>query len=502
MEKIVLNIQNKKIKLNLADHFSNLVKINQSFQEGCFENYKKLGLTYVEVPVIVGITGACENIDTLFKIQNRLSLPLFFTQTGQLYLEQALQSFSGVYTVVHSGRDEEVEDERHLKQFRLTEEEFDCTLVKMKRENYDEDKMYEALLDHIESTIKSGIKKVLDDHEKLLEKVYRRNIKKLKKVIQKPFLRITYEKVIEILRKKGWRKIKFGDDLKSKEEAFIVNCLNSRDEEIPVFIMKYPKEIKFFNMKVWRKDPRVVLSADLIFPYSGEGVGSAVREHDFEKLNERLLSSTMYKLHLERGGDYEDFKWYLNIIKEKRTNPHAGYGIGNERVLQYIFGEKDIRNVSIFSLLNKETEDWSEKRYGKAALFSVLPKQILLSIGKIENKKLLLPFIKKLSQNGKYVLYATKGTHEFLKKHKIRTVLVYKVSEKQKKKGLGIDELLKKRVFDLIINIPSREKRDQSEISDGKFIRQKAIEKSIPLITDCEVGGLVIENLLNKNKSI
>jgi len=126
----------------------------------------------------------------------------------------------------------------------------------------------------------------------------------------------------------------------------------------------------------------------------------------------------------------------------------------------------------------------------------------LLSVGRIENKKLLLPSIKKLAQNQNYVLYATRGTHKFLKRHGIRALRVYKMSEKEKKKGLGIADLLKKRVFDLIINIPSRKKESLKEINDGKLIRQKAVEKGVPLITDCEVAIMAIENLVNKNKAV
>ena len=136
-------------------------------------------MVYVDVPEIVGITGACENVDTLFKIGNHSDLPLFFTQTGQLSLEQALQSFSGVWTVIHSGRDEEKEDERHLRQFRLTEEEFDSSTVGMTRKNYDEDKMYEALLINIQSTIRSMVKGALENNEKTLKTVYKRDIEKL-----------------------------------------------------------------------------------------------------------------------------------------------------------------------------------------------------------------------------------------------------------------------------------------------------------------------------------
>ena len=369
MSKIHLFIENKKVNIEFKKHLINLVRINRSIQKGCFKNFQKMGGTYIDTPAIVGITGACENVDTLFKVYNRLSLPLFFTQTAQLYLEQALQIFPDVYTVIHSGRDEEIEDERHLKEFQLIEEEFDCTQANMKRRNYNEDKMYETLLFHIESTIKSAIKTILREQGPLLQKVYKRDTNKLREAIKKPFFRITYEKAIQILKENGYPKIRFGDDLKAKHESLVTRHLNSTGSEIPVFIMKYPKEIKFFNMKVWTKDPRLVLSADLIFPYAGEGVGAAVREHNFRKLKKRLITSPLYKLHLKHGGEYSDFEWYLKIIKDKKTNPHGGYGIGNERVVQYILGEKNIRNASVFSALNKQTGDWNKKRYGKQRFF-------------------------------------------------------------------------------------------------------------------------------------
>lgn len=123
-------------------------------------------------------------------------------------------------------------------------------------------------------------------------------------------------------------------------------------------LCQYPEAIKFFNMKVSEKDPRVVLSADLIFPFAGEGVGSAVREHDGTKLTERLKGSTMFRLHKERGGTLDDFKWYLDLVSSATTKPHAGYGIGNERLLQYVLGQKDIRTCSVFSLMAEQTLDW------------------------------------------------------------------------------------------------------------------------------------------------
>ncbi len=500
MDTLKLTIEGKKRTLNYNDHFSNLVLLNQSLNFGAWENYRKMGLTYVDVPEIVGITGACENVDTLFKVQNRFDLPLFFTQTGQLSLEQGLQSLPGVFTVIHSGRDEELEDERHLRQFRLTEEEFDCTLAGMTRKNYDDEKMFSALLLHIQLTIQAMIKEILKKSEHVLKKTYKRNVYALHQATKKDFLQISYEEAMRLLNKNGYRNVNFGDDLKAEHEAKIVALLNKKGEELPVFITRYPKEIKFFNMKVSTKDPRVVLSADLIFPYAGEGTGSAVREHDFKKLNDRLLTSNMYRLHTERGGKYEDFKWYLDIIKNKGSNPHAGYGIGNERVLQYVLGESDIRNVATFSLLAQQTGDWDRKRYGQAGIITKAAKHILLSIGKTENKKYLLPYIQRLSKQSNYILYATENTHEYLKKNNVTSSLVYKISEIGKTPNIG--DLLNRRVFDCIINIPTREKiLEAKEFTDGKLIRKGAVELGISLITDPEVAVNVIENLAKNTLS-
>lgn len=490
-----MKVEGKKREIDFNKHFSNLVLINQSLNFGAWENYQKRGLTYVDVPEIVGITGACENVDTLFKINNRLDLPLFFTQTGQLALEQSLQSNHGVFTVIHSGRDEEEEDERHLRQFRLTEEEFDCSLARMTKLNYDEEKMFSTLLSHIQSTIKAMIKRVLKDNERILEKEYQRNIDKLYQAVENDFFQVKYEEAIKLLKKIGKKNINFGDDLKAEDEALIIKDLNKNGSQIPVFITRYPKEIKFFNMKVSSADSRVVLSADLIFPFAGEGTGSAVREHDFEKLNERLITSTMFKLHLQRGGKYEDFAWYLNIIKKELTLPHAGYGVGNERVLQYIFGENDIRNVSLFSLLNRQSGDWDNTKYGKGSILTTKKKNILLAIGKPEDKKKLLSYIKKVAKNDQFILYATEKTHQFLANHGVKTSLVYKIS--QIGKNPNIADLLNRKIFDLIINIPRRKNggKNKKEFTDGRLIRKGAIATGVYLVTDVEVAMEVLSNL-------
>lgn len=480
-------------------NFHNLISIASALFYGLIEHYRKLGLQYVDVPEIVGITGACENVDTLFKVGNRLNLPLFFTQTGQLALEQALQSAHGVYTVIHSGRDEEIEDARHLRQFRLTEEEFDCTMAGMTRETYDEERMYEALLTHIEKATKAMIRSVVSEHHAMIAKVYGRDTGVLKEIVDRPYLRIRYEDAVGLLEKNGYPDISFGDDLGAEQEAKIVELVNRRaknygdrvDRYSPVFIMRYPKEIKFFNMKVSNADERVVLSADCIFPYSGEAVGSAVREHDGIKLLVRLLTSTMYKLHEQRGGKYDDFKWYTEgMIVGQKTLPHAGYGIGNERIVQCILGHADIRECSLFSLMSRQTGDWDAARRGALPLIEH-KKTVLLSIGKEENKERALPFLKRIKNDG-HVFYATDNTHKFFERYGVPTTKVYKISERGTP---NLRDLLNRDVFDLIVNIPSHPDRRTEEFSDGRFIRQSAVETGTTLITDITVAQTLFEKL-------
>lgn len=500
---IHISIEGRKIQLDFNQHFNHVVRLHQLLNKGAYDSYRERGRTFVDVPEIVGITGACENVDTLFKVRSHNDIPLFFTQTGQLALEQALQSLPSVFTVIHSGRDEEFEDERHLRQFRLTEEEFDATTVGMSRETYNEDTMYEELLKNIQITVQAMISSMLQqDTKTILKTIYHRDVEKIRFAATHDFLRITYEDGVKLLQKNGFPEVSFGDDLKANHEAKIVAILNEKDQtELPVFIMKYPKEIKFFNMKVSTSDPRVCLSADLIFPYAGEGTGSAVREHEFEKLHERLTTSTMYKLHVQRGGTYEDFAWYLDIMREKATQPHAGYGIGNDRIMQYMFGATDIRNASLFYLLNLQTGDWSKKHYGKAPILMPEKKHILLAIGRVENKKQLLPVIKQLTKTNSAIFYATEHTHEFFKKKGIRTALVHKISDIGETPNIA--DLLNKRIFDLIVNIPTRKQfRQSKEFTDGNLIRKGAVKTGVALITDVEVALIILENLTKSEKVV
>ncbi|MFB5089490.1 hypothetical protein PGC35_20280 [Psychrobacillus sp. PGGUH221] len=345
-------INTTKSQLSQLDLIS---KVQNKAIKAVSNHYEEKGLLEVPVPILVGITGACENVSTLFKLGDDSRIHL--TQTGQLALEQALQFAKGVYCITKSFRTDFI-SERHLNEFTLIEEEISCShkSIGMNYNEYSEDEMFDHLLQNISNSIKSMIASVLKYcKEDLIERGV--NISRLETAVDLPFHRITYTDAIKLLNSSGnIGHVEWGEDLKSKHELLLIDLVANRENTIPLptFVTHYPKEIKFFNMKEHEQNSEIVNSADLLLPGVGEAVGSAVREHNYEKLIERLLNSVMFQHIQEKGlATLEDFKPYLQVIEDKRTDPHAGYGIGLERVIQYILGEKDIRKCSVSYQLNE-----------------------------------------------------------------------------------------------------------------------------------------------------
>lgn len=307
-----------------------IARIESALSRGADDYFREQGFVRIPtVPHIVGITGACENIDTLFKV-NYFGHKGYLTQTGQLMLEMQIPELQKVCCEIHSFRAEPEADKRHLTEFPLIEFEFAY-----------EGQGLPQLLDHIEGTVKTMMITALKEYDTL--KLLGANPARIKTMIEEPFARIEYRNAITLLQAKGY-EVEFGDDLKQDHEQSVVEALGK-----PAFITKYPEYIKFFNMRRDREDTEVVQSADLILPISGEAVGSAVREENTELLYEKLLHSSMYKFHTARGGSMEDFKWYLDAVK-KNPAPHAGCGIGLTRVTQSVLGRTDIRTSTTYPM--------------------------------------------------------------------------------------------------------------------------------------------------------
>jgi len=165
--------------------------------------------------------------------------------------------------------------------------------------------------------------------------VLERDIARLEKV-QKPFPRISYEEAIAILNKKGF-PAKFGDDFGGDEETAI-----SQEFDRPVMIHRYPAAIKAFYMKRDPNDPRVALALDVIAPDGyGEIIGGAQREDDLATLEARIAEHNLPR---------EAFEWYLDL-RRFGSVPHAGFGLGLERTVQWICGLHHVRETIPFPRL-------------------------------------------------------------------------------------------------------------------------------------------------------
>jgi asparaginyl-tRNA synthetase len=302
-----------------------VVKTESSLLKGARRYFEEHGFVEVVVPHLTKATGACENIATMFEL-DYFAQRSYLSQTGQLYLEVLTPFIDKVWCIGPSFRAEPSADDRHLTEFVLIEIEFAGN--------------FEELLSHIEATICSMVNTTLKERETDLQ-LLNVNTDRLAR-LSRPFQRITYTEAVGLLTDYG---VRWGDDLKSHHEKALVQMHGNQ----PLFVTHFPKTIKFFNMRENDENPSIVNSADLLLPMGGEAVGAAEREHRYDKLYQRLIDSSMFKQLAAKGGTTEDFRWYLDFHKENR-NLHSGWGVGLNRVTQFVLDTDDIRTTTAFPL--------------------------------------------------------------------------------------------------------------------------------------------------------
>ena len=333
-----------------ATRLKSIALVRSALLAGAREHFEREGLVELRVPVVADLTGACENVSSVLALRDSPGVAL--TQTGQLALERVLEITDGVWCLTGSYRRETV-DERHLSEFELLEEEVSSRHPAVARfaPSGDATGLFDNLIERVTETIKAMVREAVTRCPNEIERLGGET-GPLIEMLDRSFPVVSYEDALEILAgTDGTRDVTWGDDLRREDELALLTALAPASAMTrPVIVTRFPEQIKFFNMKLNRQDKRVVYSADLLLPGVGEAVGAAVREDDpdvlVERFNRLMLPRLRQQLSSE-GAGLEMFSAYLAAVGAGRIGPHAGYGVGLERVLQYVVAEQDIRYVSM-----------------------------------------------------------------------------------------------------------------------------------------------------------
>jgi asparaginyl-tRNA synthetase len=266
------------------------------------------------------------------------------TVSGQLEAELAALALSKVYTFGPTFRAENSNTARHLAEFWMIEPEFAFADI-IDNMNLAEDMLKYVISYALENCMEdlTFLSKRLTDEEKN-KKAEERSmelIEKLRFVIDKPFERLTYTEAIEILinskpnKKKKFQFVieKWGADLQSEHERYLVE----KHFKKPVILTDYPSSIKAFYMKQ-NDDGKTVRAMDILFPQIGEIVGGSQREEEYDKLSKRIKEFEIP----------EELMWWYLETRKFGTVPHAGFGLGFERLMLFITGMGNIRDVIPF----------------------------------------------------------------------------------------------------------------------------------------------------------
>lgn len=257
------------------------------------------------------------------------------TVSGQLEAETYATALGSVYTFGPTFRAENSNTTRHLAEFWMIEPEIAFCDI---NNNMD---IAEEFLKYIFSYVLENCK---EDMEFFDQQIQKGIIETLKQVIATPFKRIAYTEAIEELEKSGVSfeyPVKWGIDMQSEHEKYLT-------EEIykgPVIVTGYPKEIKAFYMKL-NDDGKTVRAMDVLVPRLGEIIGGSERENRLDFLEKRIEEAGLCK---------DNYWWYLDL-RRYGSVPHAGFGLGFERVIQYVTGMANIRDVIPFPRTAKSAE--------------------------------------------------------------------------------------------------------------------------------------------------
>ena len=270
------------------------------------------GYVLVDTPILT--PAACEGTSTLFET-DYFGTPAFLAQSVQLYNEANIAAFGRVYCFGPTFRAEKSKTRRHLMEFWMVEPE--AAWMELP-----------GLLELEEQFVSYIVQTVLEKRSAELQ-LLERDVSKLSN-IKPPFPRITYDEALKVLDQNGLH-VEWGDDFGGDEETVL-----SSQYDRPLFITHYPAQAKAFYMQPDPNRPEVVLCADLIAPEGyGEICGGSQRIHDLALIEKRIEEHNLPR---------EAFEWYLDL-RRYGTVPHAGFGMGIERVVAWLCGVPHLRET-------------------------------------------------------------------------------------------------------------------------------------------------------------
>lgn len=344
--------------------FGAIFRIRHNMAMAIHTYFHEHGYFYFHTPLITA--SDCEGAGQMFQVTTKNLYDLkkdengsiiydddFFgkqaslTVSGQLEGELGATALGAIYTFGPTFRAENSNTPRHLAEFWMIEPEIAFM---------DLPELMDLEEDFIKYCVRWALDKCRDDLEFLNKMVDKGLIARLEGILSQDFVRLSYTEGIKILQEavKGGRKFEFpcqwGDDLASEHERYLVE----EHFKKPVIMTHYPKKIKAFYMKIDAEKPvldgqemeETVQGTDVLFPSIGEIIGGSVREESYEKLMNEIES---------RGIPMKDMTWYLDTRKYGSC-PHAGFGLGFERLILFVTGMQNIRDVIPFPRTPRNAE--------------------------------------------------------------------------------------------------------------------------------------------------
>ena len=335
--------------------FGAVFRIRHNMAMAIHQYFHEHGFFYFHTPIITA--SDCEGAGQMFQVTTKNLYNLkkdeegkidysddFFgkqtslTVSGQLEGELAAMALGKIYTFGPTFRAENSNTPRHLAEFWMIEPE--VAFIQ-------KDELMDLEEDFIKYCVRWALEKCQDDLQFLNQFVDKGLIARLESVVNTEFVRLTYTEGIQILQEavKNGKKFEFpcswGEDLASEHERYLVEEHFGK----PVIMSDYPKDIKAFYMKINEAD-RTVQGTDVLFPQIGEIIGGSVREESLDKLNAEIE---------RREIPMKDMWWYLDT-RRFGAAPHAGFGLGFERLLLFVTGMQNIRDVIPFPRTPKTAE--------------------------------------------------------------------------------------------------------------------------------------------------